>query len=167
MTTFDITLDGTYDLFIDGEFQKPSNDYFQAVNPANGETLADVGSASSEDVDQAVKAARKAFPEWSKQSIEERSQYLHDIADALEENKERLSKIDCLDTGRPIYEFKSNYGDYNIAIVQFRYFASAILDFTGMSRPLKDGNWLYKKNHLAFVGKSFRGMCLQLFFHIR
>ncbi|HLR66807.1 MAG TPA: aldehyde dehydrogenase family protein [Virgibacillus sp.] len=153
MTIFDITLDGTYDLFIDGEFQKPSNDYFQAINPANGETLADVGSASSEDVDQAVKAARKAFPEWSKQSIEERSQYLHDIADALEENKERLSKIDCLDTGRPIYEFKSNYGDYNIAIVQFRYFASAILDFTGMSRPLKDGQLVVQKEPLGVCGQ--------------
>ena len=42
------------------------------------------------DIDQAVKAANVAFESWSKTSIEERSAYLHKIADAVEENKERF-----------------------------------------------------------------------------
>ncbi|MUV37125.1 Aldehyde dehydrogenase (NAD(+)) [Lentibacillus sp. JNUCC-1] len=153
MANLDVKLDEKYDLFINGNLQKASNDYFEVLNPANGNVLTKMGRASSDDVDKAVRAAREAFSEWSHTSIEERSQYLHKVADALEENKERLSKIDCLDTGRPIAEFESNYGDYNIAIAQFRYFASAILNFEGMSRPLNDGQLVVQREPFGVCGQ--------------
>lgn len=153
MTKFNVNLDEKYDLFIGGKFEKSSNDYSEVINPANGSVITKMASASAEDVDKAVRAARKAFPEWSNTTIEERSQYLNQIADALEENRDRLSKIDCLDTGRAIAEFESNYGDYNIVIAQFRYFASAILNFEGMSRPLDDGQLIVQREPLGVCGQ--------------
>lgn len=112
-----------------------------------------MATASENDVNKAVYAAREAFKVWSKTSIEQRSKYLLQIADTLEENKERLAKIDCLDTGRAIYEFKSNYGDYDIAISQFRYFASAILNHPGMSRPLDGGQLIVQREPLGACGQ--------------
>ncbi len=153
MSNLHVTLDKTYDLLINGEFKKPQNGYFDAINPATGETLAKVAKGNPDEVDQAVKAARKAFATWSKVSVEERSEYLHKIADILEENRDRLGQIDCLDTGRSIHEFTSNYSDYNIGVSQFKYFASAILDVGGMSRPVKDGQLIVQREPLGVCGQ--------------
>ncbi len=153
MNKLNVELDSKYNLFINGKFEKPENDYFEAINPATGEVLAEMASASKNDVDKAVKAARNAFPAWAGKSVEERSAYLHQIADALTENKSRLGKIDCLDTGRALYEFESDYSDYNIAIAQFRYFASAILDISGMSRPITDGQLVVQREPLGVCGQ--------------
>lgn len=153
MSNLNVKIDKTYDLFINGAFQKPENGYFDTVNPATGQVLAKVAKGSKNEVDQAVKSAREAFESWSQVSVEERSLYLHKIADTLEKNRDRLSKIDCLDTGRSIHEFTSDYSDYNIAITQFRYFASAILDIGGMSRPVKDGQVIVQREPLGVIGQ--------------
>ncbi|AOV07392.1 aldehyde dehydrogenase family protein [Sporosarcina ureilytica] len=146
-----ITLEKEYGSFIDGEFVKSSNGFIDAINPANGELLAKISRGNKEDVDLAVKAANVAFQTWSALSIEERASYLHKVADALEENTDRLSMIECLDTGRPVYEFGL---DYDIAVKQFRYFASAILLDEGTSRALPDGQLIVQKDPL--------GVCAQI-----
>lgn len=145
-----VQLDKQYDLFINGEFIESKN-YFEAVNPATGAVLAKVSTGSNKDVDRAVQAARKTFTSWKRTSIEKRSHYLHQIADVLEENKERLIKIDCLEVGRPISEIGK---DYEIAIGQFRYFASAILDLSGSSRPISNGQLIVQKEPF--------GVCAQI-----
>lgn len=147
----DIKLDAQYGSFIDGEFVESSNGYIDAINPATGELLAKIARGGRKEITQAVKAANVAFTTWSKTSIEERAAYLHKIADALTENKERLCMIDCLDTGRPINELAV---DYDIAINQFKYFASAILTFEGASRALPDGQLVVQKDPL--------GVCAQI-----
>lgn len=153
MNKLNITLEDTYELFIDGEFVESESDNYEAINPATGEVLAQMATASKGDVDKAVKAARKAFPQWSQTSVEERSAYLHKIADLLEEHQDRLGKIDCLETGRSIHEFNSAYSDYTIAISQFRYFASAILDIGGATRPLKNGQLVVQREPLGVCGQ--------------
>src|SRR5690349_13991651 len=56
------TIKQQYDLFINGEWQKPSGGkYFSTINPANEEKLSEVAEASTADVDKAVKAARNAY----------------------------------------------------------------------------------------------------------
>lgn len=150
-TIDEITLDKQYGSFIDGEFIESANGYIDAINPATGEVLSKIARGNKEDIDRAVKAANAAFKTWSTISIEERAAYLHKIADALEENQERLSMIECLDTGRPVYEFGL---DYDIAIKQFRYFASAILTYEGTSRPLPGGQLLVQRDPL--------GVCAQI-----
>ena len=111
-----------------------------------------MGRGGKEDVDRAVKAARKAYPGWSNTTIEERSTLLHKIADVLEENQERLKLIECMETGRALHEFDL---DYELAIYQFRYFASVILSYyEGASRPIKNGYLITKKESL--------GVCAQI-----
>src|SRR5438067_13772979 len=67
-----------YELFIDGKFTAPAKgQYFDTINPANEKKLAAVASASSEDVDRAVKAARRAYEiVWSKMPGKVRGKYV-------------------------------------------------------------------------------------------
>src|SRR5215210_8143480 len=62
------TINKQYDLFIDGQWQKPlSKKYFDTINPANEEKLSEVAEAGAADVDKAVKAARHAYERtWKK-----------------------------------------------------------------------------------------------------
>lgn len=146
-----LKLQDQYGPFINGEFVESSNGYIDAVNAANGQLLSKIARSGKEDVDRAVNAANEAFQAWSNTTIEERSAILHKISDVLEANQERLKMIECLDTGRPIHEFDL---DYQLAIYQFRYFASAILTYEGISRPVQNGHLIVKKEPL--------GVCAQI-----
>lgn len=150
-TVLDLKLDERYGSFINGEFVEPSNGYIDAINAANGELLSRIARGGKHDVDLAVKAANEAFEGWSNTPIEVRSALLHKVADVLEANKDRLKMIECMDTGRPIHEFDL---DYQLAIYQFRYFASAILTYEGASRPVQNGHLIVKKEAL--------GVCAQI-----
>lgn len=147
----DPKLQEKYGAFINNEFIEPTNGYINAVNSANGEVLAQIARGGKHEIDVAVLAARQAFEGWSNKTIEERSALLHKVADVLEANQERLKMIECLDTGRAIHEFDL---DYKLAIYQFRYFASAILTYEGMSRPVENGHLIVKKEPL--------GVCAQI-----
>ncbi|MFJ7724545.1 aldehyde dehydrogenase family protein [Neobacillus sp. NPDC097160] len=149
--TVDLKLDETYGAFINGEFVEPSNGYIDAINAANGKLLSKIARCGKEEIDRAVTAANEAFKGWSTTLIEERSALLHKVADVLEANQDRLKMIECLDTGRPIHEFDL---DYQLAIYQFRYFASAILTYEGASRPVQNGHLIVKKEAL--------GVCAQI-----
>ncbi|MED3561984.1 aldehyde dehydrogenase family protein [Bacillus xiapuensis] len=147
-----IKFDENYGPIINGEMVEPVYGYIDAVNASTGEVLSKIGRCGKEEINQAVKAARAAFPVWSNTSIEERSILLNKIADVLEENQERLKMIESMDTGRAIHEFDA---DYSIAIQQFRYFASAIFTYyEGASRPVQNGYLITKKEPL--------GVCAQI-----
>ena len=94
-----------YGLFIGGEW-RPASDgtTYQSTNPANGEVLTQCAQATKEDVDAAVAAAWKAFPEWKKTTKEERAAILDKIADRVEENQDWLAKFETMDNGKPIRE---------------------------------------------------------------
>ena len=71
----------SYGLFINGEFVDGTGTAFKTINPATEEVLAEVSDASEADVDEAVKAARRAYTRvWSKMSGAERAKYLYRIA---------------------------------------------------------------------------------------
>src|SRR6186997_174149 len=76
-----------YDLFINGQFVAPTKGkYFETINPANEKKLSEVASATAEDVDKAVKAARKAYDNvWSKMPAAERGKYIYRIARVMQE----------------------------------------------------------------------------------
>ena len=75
--TADPRLKPKYDLFIGGKFVAPkSGKYFDSVNPATEEVLAEIALASPADVDAAYQAAQKAFTPWSKLPGAERGKYL-------------------------------------------------------------------------------------------
>ncbi len=110
-------------LFIDGKFVAPkSGKYFATLNPATGEKLADLAEAGKQDVDLAVKAARKAYKNvWSKISGEERGRYLFRIARLIQERAREFAVLETLDNGKPIKETR----DIDIPLVAAHFFYNA------------------------------------------
>ncbi|MDP7063310.1 MAG: aldehyde dehydrogenase family protein [Planctomycetota bacterium] len=100
-----VAIDAKYGLFIDGEFQKPrSKRYMDTVNPATEEVLAKVAIANQADVDQAIAAAKAAFPKWRRLKPSERAKYLFRIARRIQERARELAVLETLDGGKPIKE---------------------------------------------------------------
>lgn len=100
-----LNLEKKYQLFIGGEWVEPSGkDYLETTNPATGEVIAEIANASDADVDLAVKAAREAFEDFGQSTTEERSKLLFKIADIIEENADRLARIESTENGKPIRE---------------------------------------------------------------
>ena len=118
-----IQLKKKYTLFIDGKWIAPSkNTYFKTINPSNEETLAEIASASKEDVDLAVKAARKAYTNvWSKMPASERAKYIYRIARLMQERAREFAVIESLESGKTIRE--SRDVDIPLACNHFFYYA--------------------------------------------
>lgn len=115
----------SYQLLIGGQWvDSVSKETLPSTNPATGEKLTDFAMANAKDIDIAVKAAKKAFPEWSQTSAVERQNILLKIADRLEEEQDRFAMLEALDTGKPLNETKNI--DVPFAIDHFRYFAGVI-----------------------------------------
>jgi aldehyde dehydrogenase (NAD+) len=112
-----------YDLFIDGKFSPASNGkYFDTINPATEKKIAEVASATSEDVDRAVKAARRAYDKtWSKLPAKERGKYIYRIARLLQERAREFAIIETMDGGKSIRE--SRDVDIPLAAAHFFYYA--------------------------------------------
>jgi aldehyde dehydrogenase (NAD+) len=94
----------TKKLFIGGEWvEAASGKTFETANPANGEVIARIAEGDAEDIDRAVRAARRAFEgEWSKWTPQQRMALLLRVADLVEKNFDELMLIDTLDMGAPI-----------------------------------------------------------------
>ncbi len=112
-----------YDLFINGEFVKPtSKKYFATYNPSSLEKLSEVAQANSKDVDNAVKAARTAYDKvWKKIPAKERAKYIFRIARMIQERSRELAVIETMDGGKPIRE--SRDFDIPTAANHFFYYA--------------------------------------------
>ncbi|KAK8173859.1 aldehyde dehydrogenase [Phyllosticta citrichinensis] len=91
-------------LFINNEFVKSvSGEKITSINPTDESEIASVYAAGPEDVDLAVKAAKKAFKSsaWRSLSTAERGDLMFKLVSLIEEHKEVLATIDCLDNGKP------------------------------------------------------------------
>jgi aldehyde dehydrogenase (NAD+) len=122
-STTHIELKKRYDLFIGGKWVKPSSGkYFETINPANEEVLAEIAHGNDKDVDLAVKAARKAYKEvWSIMPAAERAKYIYRIARLMQECARELSVIETLDAGKTIRESRDI--DVPLACNHFFYYA--------------------------------------------
>ncbi len=119
-STSHINLKKKYDLFIDGKWVAPSSGkYFDTINPATEEKIADIAEANEKDVDKAVKAARKAFGPWSKLPAKERAKFIYRIARLIQERAREFSVIESLDGGKAIRE--SRDVDVPLAAAHFFY----------------------------------------------
>jgi len=72
------------------------------INPATGEVFAEVPVGTPQHVEDAVKAARAAFPAWSALSHAERKKKLHELAGAIEANMPELMQLLTQETGKPM-----------------------------------------------------------------
>ncbi|WP_055603411.1 aldehyde dehydrogenase family protein [Streptomyces aureus] len=111
-----------YGLFIDGEFVEAADGkVFKTVSPATEEVLSEIAQAGTEDVDRAVKAARKAFEKWSALPGSERAKYLFRIARIIQERSRELAVLETLDNGKPIKETRD--ADLPLVAAHFFYYA--------------------------------------------
>ncbi|HKK46536.1 MAG TPA: aldehyde dehydrogenase family protein, partial [Balneolaceae bacterium] len=112
-----------YELFIGGEFVAPEKErYFSSVNPATEKELTTFAEATQQDVDKAVKAARKAFEgPWSEMEAKERGKYIFRLARLIQERAREFAVLESMDGGKPIRE--SRDVDIPLAAAHFFYYA--------------------------------------------
>jgi aldehyde dehydrogenase (NAD+) len=112
-----------YGLFIDGKWTAPrTGQYFDTVNPATEEPLARIAYAGEEDVERAVRAARKAYDKyWRKMRPADRAKYIYRIARAITERSRELAVLETMDGGKPIKE--SRDFDVPLSAAHFFYYA--------------------------------------------
>lgn len=121
-STDHIQIKKQYELFIDGKFILPvKKNYFDTIDPSTNKKIASVAEASLEDVNKAVKAARKAFKGWSALTGKERGKYIFRIARLIQERAREFAVIESLDGGKPIRESRDI--DIPLAANHFFYYA--------------------------------------------
>jgi phenylacetaldehyde dehydrogenase len=124
-------------LLINNEWTAPASDkYFDVENPATGEVIAHVAEGTKEDIDHAVRAARRAFESgaWPKMTASERGRALWKLADLLEDHAQEFAEIETLDNGKPLAVAKA--ADVALAVDLFRYMAGWATKLEGNTIPI-------------------------------
>jgi aldehyde dehydrogenase (NAD+) len=125
-------------LFIGGKFVPAADGATLAsVNPHDGSTIAEVAMAGKADIDEAVAAAKKAFPSWARRAAMERGRLLLKLADAIEANGEELARLESLDTGHPLRDTRRL--DVPRTAATFRYFGGMADKLEGSVIPVEAG----------------------------
>src|SRR5690349_3491973 len=108
---------------------------FETLNPANEDVLALVAQGGKADVDEAVKAARKAFEEgkWPAMSPHQRARYLFRVADLIEAHADELAMLESLDNGKPLAQARAV--DIPGSAATFRYYAGWCTKIYGETNP--------------------------------
>ena len=127
-------------LFIDGLFvDAVKGGRFTTINPANGETLAEMSAGTAEDIDRAVAAARRAFKSgaWSKMAPRQRMEVMNRFAALIDANAESLAVLETLDMGKPIADVIG--GDLPAVIETIRFMAECIDKVDGAVTSTESG----------------------------
>jgi phenylacetaldehyde dehydrogenase len=129
-------LESSHQILIDGKWSSSaSGKTFPTYNPATGEVLAQVAEGDREDIDRAVKAARKAFNgPWSRMTPSERGKLVWKLADLLESHLEEFALIETLDNGKPLAVARG--ADVPLAVDLFRYMAGWATKLEGTTIPI-------------------------------
>ena len=141
-----------YDLFIDGKFTAPKSEkYFDSYNPFTGEVWAQVAQANTEDVDQAVNAAHKAFSEgpWSSMTASQRGLLLHKLGTLIARDAKELATIEVQDNGKLFAEM---FAQLNYVPQWFYYYGGLADKIEGGVIPLD------KKGFFSFTRKEPLGV---------
>ena len=123
-------------LLINGKWVAPkSGKTFETVNPSNEEVLAVIAEGDKADVDEAVKAARKALEQgsWPSMGPHQRARLLFKIADLIDQHVDELAELETLDNGKPL-TFSRGF-DIPAAAETFRYYAGWVTKIYGETNP--------------------------------
>jgi 1-pyrroline dehydrogenase len=107
-----------------------SGETMDVINPATGETIAEVPRCRAEDVDNAVGAANAALPGWLDSTPKERSELLLELASVLEDNAEELAQLESLNVGKPLMASRD---EMPFSADNLRFFAGAARQLEGKS----------------------------------
>ncbi|MEQ9917634.1 betaine-aldehyde dehydrogenase [Pectobacterium aroidearum] len=135
---------GLQQLYINGAYvDSAGDDTFDAVNPANGEIIAQLQSATVADVDRAVIAAAAGQKIWAAMTAMERSRILRRAVDILRERNDELALLETHDTGKPLSETRTV--DIVTGADVLEYYAGLIPMLEGQQIPLRDTSFAYTR----------------------
>ena len=124
--------------YINGKLVEPiSKNYIDNYNPATGDVYSLIPNSNDEDVNEAIKSARAAFPSWSKLKNSERSSWLEKISNEIHNRLDELALAESIDNGKPLKLAKSV--DIPRARDNFKFFATAIQHFASESHHTSEG----------------------------
>jgi len=109
--------------FIDGEHAASEGETEAVLNPATGQELARAPKSTAEDVDRAVRAARRAFEGWSSTTPAQRAKALLALAELVEEHGDEIARLEALNAGKPIEAVTSD--EIPVMADNLRFFAGA------------------------------------------
>jgi acyl-CoA reductase-like NAD-dependent aldehyde dehydrogenase len=119
------------------------------VNPATGETIAELASAGVEETDAAVARAKAAYPAWRAVSPADRARLLRRLATLVEEHHEELSRIESRNVGKPINGAR---GEVGMVAQVFHFYAGAVDKHHGETIPVAGGVDMTFREPLGVVG---------------
>jgi betaine-aldehyde dehydrogenase len=141
--------------FIGGEFVDPADGQTEdVINPSTGEVIAQAPLSTAEDVDRAVKAARKAFESWGVTTPKTRSEMLLKLADAIEEHGDEFADLESADAGKPRQAFVDE--ELGPCADQLRFFAGAARNLEGKAAGE------YVEGYTSFVRREPTGVVGQI-----
>lgn len=129
-----------YPAIIGGE-RVNGNGTFEDVDPSTGQTCATVARCGEAEIDQAVQAARETYEQsWRHTTPDERARILHKIAELLLRDHEELSRLESMDTGKPL---KQAQADTTVAARYFEFYANTIESLYGDTIPALADTFTY------------------------
>jgi len=113
-----------------------SKEVFTTINPATTEVIAEVASGGAEEINQAVAAAKEAFPKWANTPAKQRAKLMRKLGELIDQHVGEIAALETLDTGLPIHQTK------NVLIPRashnFEFFAEVCTRMDGRSYPVDD-----------------------------
>ncbi|GLY60895.1 betaine-aldehyde dehydrogenase [Pectobacterium brasiliense] len=135
---------GLQQLYINGTYvDSTGDDTFETINPANGDIIAHIQSATAADVDRAVSAANSGQKVWAAMTAMERSRILRRAVDILRERNDELALLETHDTGKPLSETRTV--DIVTGADVLEYYAGLIPMLEGQQIPLRDTSFAYTR----------------------
>lgn len=123
----------------------------EVLNPATGDTIAEVPACTAADVDAAVEAAAQALPDWLDSTPAERAELLLKLADVLDEHAEELAEIESRNVGKPLPYARD---EMPICADNLRFFAGAarILEGRSAGEYMKGYTSMIRREPIGVVG---------------
>jgi aminobutyraldehyde dehydrogenase len=123
----------------------------EVINPATGETIAEVPRGTQADVDRAVGAAKKALPEWLETTPGERQEALLKLAEAIDEHADELAELESKNVGKPLSSAKD---EMPVSADNIRFFAGAarVLEGKAAGEYMRGYTSMLRREPIGIVG---------------
>jgi 1-pyrroline dehydrogenase len=124
----------------------------EIINPATGETIAQVPQGTQGDVDRAVEAAKRAWPEWRETTPQERSEMLLKLADAIDAHADELARVESQNVGKPLSYARD---EMPVCSDNLRFYAGAarILEGRAAGEYMRGYTSMIRREPIGVVGQ--------------
>jgi 1-pyrroline dehydrogenase len=140
-------------ILIGGEWVESAGTELQDVlDPASGATIARASRGASADVDRAVAAAAKAFPQWRRSTPQQRSNALLELADAVSARRDEFASIESENVGKPLSMARDEV-DYCVDNLRFFAGAARTLDAPASAEYMSGYTSMLRREPVGIVGQ--------------